>query len=508
MQALTMLLRRYATGVWRHRWLALAVAWSVCVLGWTGVAFVPNQYEASTRLYVDADAVLTPLLRGLAVDSATVTELEVLQNTLLSRPNLEKVIAGTDLDLRVATPFDREWLRKRLASEIKITPQTRNLFTISYASREPKLAYDVVQKLITIFIDSATGSNRSEMDNAGQFLEQQIASYEAKLREAERRRADFRAKYVDVLPGENAGVSRLEQAGSQVAALKGELADATAKRELLISQLKGTAPLLVTESGGAGGEAPGTSLAAAERHLQELRLRYTEEFPDVIAARRLVAMLKAHPEAAAPAPGGGGGGHTRSMPNAVYEQLKVRLVDTEATIASLKRRLAGAVADRDRLEAVARTEPTLQAEYVNLDRDYSVLKQNYDELLARRESMHIAEAADKKADKVRLRIVDPPQVPRVPAGPNRLLLVSAVLVAGIGAGGGLAVLLMQLDQTFYTTRDLRALGLPVLGGISLFRPRVRWRSTPALLGFSAGVLLLFALYGGWLLHPLWITRLV
>ena len=50
------------------------------------------------------------------------------------------------------------------------TPQ--GLVTISYIDREPKLAYDVVQKLITIFIESATGNNRAEMDNAQQFIEQ------------------------------------------------------------------------------------------------------------------------------------------------------------------------------------------------------------------------------------------------------------------------------------------------------------------------------------------------
>jgi len=506
MEALSTLLRRYAAGAWRHRWLALAFAWIVCVVGWVGVAFVPNQYESSARLYVDADAVLTPLLHGLALDSSTVTELEVLQNTLLSRPHLDNVIAGTDLDLKTSTAFDRERLRKRLAADIKITPQSRNLFTISYIDVEPKLAYDVVQKLITIFIESATGSNRSEMDNAQRFLVQQIASYEAKLREAEKRRADFRAKYVDLLPGENAGVSRLEQARSQVGTLQGQLQDALARRELLQSQLHTTQPLLVTESEAASGGSP-NSLAAAEAHLRELRLRYTEQFPDVVAARRLVAMLKAHPDAAA-APAGGTSGRTRSMPNAVYEQLRIRLVDTEANVASLERQVAAAVADRDRLEALARTEPSLQAEYVNIDRDYNVLRQNYEELLARRESMHIAEAADDKADKVRLRIVDPPQVPRVPVGPNRMLLVSGVLLAGLGAAGGLAVFLMRLDKTFYTTQDLRSLGVPVLGGISLLRPRVPWRSSPALLGFSVGVLLLFAVYGGCLLHPLWITRLV
>jgi polysaccharide chain length determinant protein (PEP-CTERM system associated) len=506
MEALWMLVRRYGAGVWQHRWLALGFTWLVCMLGWAGVAFVPNQYEASARLYVDADAVLTPLLHGLAADSSTVTELEVLQNTLLSRPNLDKVISGTGLGLQTFTTAVRQTLLKRLGAEIKITPQTRNLFTISYIDREPKLAYDVVQKLITIFIESATGNNRAEMDNAQQFIEQQIASYEAKLREAEKRRADFRAKNFDQLPADH-GASRLEMARNLAQGLQGQLQDAVARRDLLLQQLKTTDPLLVTESEmAAAGGSPGSQLAAAEHTLQELRLRYTEQFPDVVAARRLVEMLKAHGEPRA-TPAAGGAKRTRSMPNGVYEQIRIRLIDAEATVASLERQLAAAVAERNRLEASARTEPSVQAEYVNIDRDYSVLRENYEALLSRRESMRIAEAADNKADKVRLRIVDPPQLPRNPVAPNRMLLISGVLLAGLGAGGGLAFLLMRFDETFYTVHDLRAFGLPVLGGISLLGPRMQ-RRAPALLGFSLGVLLLFAIYGGWLMHPLWITRLV
>ncbi len=77
--------------------------WSAA-LGWVGVYLVPNQFESSARLYVDADAILTPLLRGLAADSAPTTQLEILQRTLLSRPNLEKLISKTDLDLTINSP--------------------------------------------------------------------------------------------------------------------------------------------------------------------------------------------------------------------------------------------------------------------------------------------------------------------------------------------------------------------------------------------------------------------
>ena len=113
---------------------------------------------------------------------------------MLSRPNLEKLVSKTDLDLAVAGPSDRERLISGLANAIRVTPQTRNLFTITYRNPNPKLAHDVVQTLLTIFVESATGTNRTDMENARRFLEHQISSYEQQLRAAEKRRADFRVE--------------------------------------------------------------------------------------------------------------------------------------------------------------------------------------------------------------------------------------------------------------------------------------------------------------------------
>ena len=98
----------------------MVVAWLVCGVGWVGAYTIPNQFESNARLFVDADAILTPLLRGIAADSAPTTQLEILQRTLLSRPNLEKLVSKTDLDLTLNGPSDRERLINRLATEIKV----------------------------------------------------------------------------------------------------------------------------------------------------------------------------------------------------------------------------------------------------------------------------------------------------------------------------------------------------------------------------------------------------
>ena len=101
------------------------------------------------------------------------------------------------------------------------------------------------------------------------------------------------------------------------------------------------------------------------------------------------------------------------MPNPVYEQLKVRLVEAETEVASLQRQRAAAAELLERLEKTQREQPGLVAEYQNMDRDYGVLRKNYEELLNRLQSANLAQAADTQADKVKLQVIDPPDTPRL-----------------------------------------------------------------------------------------------
>jgi polysaccharide chain length determinant protein (PEP-CTERM system associated) len=511
MDAVRLLIIQYLRAAWRRRWTGVIIAWLVCGTGWVTVYAIPNQFESSARLFVDADAVLTPLLKGLAAESAPTTQLEILQRTLLSRPNMEKLVSKTDLDVTLNSALDRERLLTRLGAEIKVIPQTRNLFTITYRDKSPKLAHDVVQTLLTIFVESATGGSRTDMENARRFLERQIQTYEQQLRAAEKRRVDFRARYMEILPADNnPNVPALEGARNQAMALEGRLQDALSSRDALKREVENTPPMLVVESGGPNGAPAGkTRLQDAEDQLRLLLLKDTEVHPDVVAQRKLIESLRNAPMdvptpalAAAKGRDGAANAMRRSVPNAVYDQLKVKLIDADSGIISLQRQRDDAVRYRERLEKVQREQPGLIAEYQNMDRDYGVLRRNYDELLGRLQSANISQAADTQADKVKLQVIDPPEIPRLPVAPNRLLLITGVLLGGLGTGAGLTVLFSQLDQSFSTVDALRTLGLPVLGGISVLGLLPLRHRLMTVVRFGAAVALLVFIYGGLLVQLL------
>jgi polysaccharide chain length determinant protein (PEP-CTERM system associated) len=483
--------------VWTHRWLSVAAAWLVCIAGWTVVALLPTIYESSARVYVNADPVLTPLLKGLAAETDPTRQVDYMRRTLLSRPNLEEAARLADLDLGDAR--QRERLLDHLAQTIEIDPVTPNLLAISYQATGPTVAKNVVQSLLTIFADKTTGTSRNDMDSAERFLDSEIADYQAKLRDIDVKRAALNGQYPDLLPIDQNG-SRLDRVRSQQTQLEFELSDQTERGQALRKQLLAVpatlsldqAPQIIVDASG-GPDSITRQLQDARKRLDELQAQYTDQYPDVIATRREVARLEA--EAKNPAPHSVPGGKTQ-IANPVYDQLQVKLVDVETAIASIQHKLDVTRAERARVEAAVKAAPGVLIKARDLDRDYALLKTAYDGLVQRREAAKIADAANTKTDEIQFRIVDPPEVPILPVGPNRLLYNTGVLLLGLGAAIAVSLAMLQFDRSIATVGQLRGYGVPVIGTVSQLVDQAAHRTTARqLAGVCASTFLLLLVYG-------------
>lgn len=488
----------YTTIAWRHRWWSILFAWSICIVAWAGIMLIPDTYEVSARLYVDSDALLTPLLKGIGLDSAPASQIDVLHRTLLSGPNIETLIARTSLKSTVASPEAQEALSHRLANEVKVVTATKNLFSVTYSDVNPTHAYEVVNTLLAIFIESRATTSRNEIDNARQFLSEQIAIYAEKLRKAEIRKNEFHARYAELLPDSAGGPLRLETTIAQVASLRSQLADEMLKPVVLEKELANTPSALSAAPDGAQPHAATTIVASpeltrAELELTALRLRYTDLHPDVVRARALVDRLRASGLGAQAVDSA-----SRMVPNPAYDRVKKDLIDSQLAIASLARRLTVATQDRDRLEALSRNAPNVLNDWVTIKREYEEAYSGHAELLRRREAMRLTEAADSGSDKAKVQkakvqIVDPPVVPLNPVSPKRRMLVTVALALGFCAAIGLPLLLKQFDRSFHSLLELEDLDLPIAGGISAIdEPKPRFRRVVGLAALSFTTLLLIA----------------
>jgi polysaccharide chain length determinant protein (PEP-CTERM system associated) len=180
-------LMSYLRAMWLRRWYAVIAAWLIALLGWAWVYVTPNQYEATARVYIDTQNMLKPLMSGLTVAPNMDQIVTMMTRTLISRPNMEKVARMTDLDVRAKTPKETEALLDGLASDIKLSANTRgdDLYVISYRHRDPEIAKRVVQSLLTILVEGSLGTKRKDTDTAKRFIEDQLKSYEEKLIAAE-----------------------------------------------------------------------------------------------------------------------------------------------------------------------------------------------------------------------------------------------------------------------------------------------------------------------------------
>jgi polysaccharide chain length determinant protein (PEP-CTERM system associated) len=467
------LLLEHAITVWRGRWIALLVAWIACLATWAGVEMIPQRFESDARAFVDVNGLLGPLLKGLVVETTPEVSEDYLRETLLSRPNLDQVIALAKLGGPLPqTNVGHEGLIKELATNIKVTTDGNNLVSIGYVNRDPVVARNVVNALLTIFAEKAANSSRLEMDRARTFLNSQISQYEVELRDAEQRKAAFRKKYANYFT--DSGVARPEVLEQQAAQLRQQYDDAIATRNAIAAQLAQVPQLLsvasapaVSNTGQIVVASPETRLAQAKRNLSDLRLSYTDNHPDVIAAKQAVAQLQADVDAQRSGRKSSEG--MAEISNPAYEQLRLKLVDAQTILPSLKDRLDRVSADYERAKSLSGDLPGVEAKSQDVDRDYDVIKANYDELVKRRESVNLSQAADDRADHTRFRIVDPPTVPIFPAFPNRVILLSLATIFGLAAGFAAPIVFAQIRPTFASSRHLRELGLPVVGVITYVR---------------------------------------
>lgn len=456
-------------GIWKYRWHAIGVMWLVAIAGWIKVATLPDDYQTSARVFVDTQSILKPLLSGMTSVPNVEQQVSIMSRTLLSRPNVERVMRMVDLDLNAKTPRDHEQQLDELMSKIKIGGTgTYDIYTITYNNRNPRLVRDVVQSLLTIFVEGSFKGKNGETKKAVQFIDDQIKAYEDKLIAAENSVKEFKLKNNGLLPRQGTDYSnQLMQSSDTLNTARLELVEAEQARNAIRSQISGDEPVLGADLNPASIDNPELDgrISALNKSLDALRMQYTELHPDIVAAKRLVAQLEARKvEESKLKPAGDPGKNYSPM----LQQLKVAQTEADAKVAAISARVQEYAARHQRLLAQANAVPEVESELAQLNRDYLINKDNYEKLIGRREAAKLSGELSSATDMMTFKIIDPPTIPLTPVGPNRLLLSSLVLGGALLTGVAAALLISQVRPTFLSPSELRErTGLPVLGTVSM-----------------------------------------
>ena len=502
---------------WRYRWVALAAACVVALLGSVVVFALPDRFQGEAQVFVDTRTALKPALQGLTTDQNVDAQINYVRQSLLEGPQLEKIARETGvLPPSITDERARTKILDKFSNRIILTVSSagnqgdeRSTAGTFYGFRYDDLsrarALRVVETLLNTFVEQTLGGKREGSEHAQQFLETQIKDYEQRLSAAEDKLAAFKKKNVGLMPSEQGGYfAQLQKETDDAKKADIDLSVALSRREELAKQLHSDEA--ISAAGGSAASPNGRGAAGdtlsriqeAQAKLDELLLKFTDQHPDVIAARATLEELKKRRaaeleslrrgDAAAVAASGAGN-------NPVYQSMQLELNKVDVEIAALRRELAQHQSTVAELRQRLNSAPQVEAEYQQLNRDYDVNKAQYTALLESYQKARLGERADT-AGSVRFEVVLPPTAPVTPVWPRRTALLIMIWVGALGVGGGIAYGLHVLKPVVMSVRALNELSaFPVLGVVGVaFPTRQRKESRRHLWRFTAAAACLVAVF--------------
>ncbi|HEY2036429.1 MAG TPA: XrtA system polysaccharide chain length determinant [Steroidobacteraceae bacterium] len=482
-------------GAWRFRWMAVCAALAVAVIGWVLVFALPDRYEAQAEVLVDTRTALKPVLQGLATDQDVNVQLNYVRQALLADPQLTRfaqqvgIMPATGLG-PAAQEASLDALRKRIDLSVERTLDTEGTsapnagsttYGITYQDVDRARALRLVQMMMNALIAETLGGNQQGSEHAQRFLKTQIADYEKRLQAAEGRLAAFKSQHLGILPTQQGGYfEQLQHENQAVEDAKTQLLVSESKRRALQNELHGDAAISAGDATGLvgpnGAMVSGDTLSQIEQeqaHLNQLLLKYTDKYPDVIAARQQLAALKrrrAEELAALRRGDADAAALSGASANPIYQSIQLELNKVNVNIADLRTELAEHQGKAQELQQLLDKTPQLEAQYAQLSRDYDINKTQYAALLASYDKARLGEQAGN-AGAVRFELVQPPAVSYTPVWPQRTKLLAVVLILALAAGGGLAYLLNELRPVIGLPTALRQLtGVPVVAVVGCAFP--------------------------------------
>lgn len=439
---------RFANGLWRHRWVIMAVTWIVALLGWVAVWLLPNQFESRAQVFVQTESILEPVLTGVTARPDYSRRVEVMRLQLLTRPNVQEVIlrSGLDEEIVAGNAVERsaklEAMVNRLAATIQISSPREMYFIISYRNKNPEMARRVVDAVLNMLIEQDLGASLSENQEARRRLDLQIEDYEERLFSSEQRISQFRRANASELSASQDTVRQRAQREAEVLRLDDEIAGMSA-RIITLQNLMST-----TSQTNSDDELDGLRV-----ELADLRSRFEETHPDI---RGVIARINQLERAG-----------SQLSSNSEFIRLQSELSVARQSLRSLTSRRTRVRDELSALDQAVVEAPAAVAGVQQLERRHDSLVDTLDELMDRRDRLDLTTKIGPGGRGVEYQVYERPQRAISPVAPPHTLLNIFVFMLAGGAGVATALGLTLIDRSFSQVDQLReAFGLPVLGALT------------------------------------------
>ena len=437
----------YLQIIWRRRLLFFFMALVMLISTFFVIKEIPTLYESRALIVVYGNKY---------DDQTNGAQMAAVTEQVTSRSNLEALIQRYEL-YPIKSQSELEGAVEGMRKAVKLDTKNRGdrpgfpeSFTLSYRHRDPAVAKQVVTDLLAIF-DRANEVAARQAADESLAVNAEIAKIEDQLSSVGRQRAAASARAGAA--GRYAGeINRIRAERSTVSQSVESLTDRQYALQLQIAEQKRmiaqqqeivrSAPPAETRTSGAYG-ALVRRKAELEAKLQDYISEYTDTHPRVIQTREQIAEINRRIAETGP------GDQSRAVMTTPESQ-ELRSLQRELT--RLETELEVVRRESDRKRNSLATLPNVGSSpvpapvpsdgggismYSGTQVEYEGLRTRYDALLKRQDSLHKSLSPTAGLGPALFQVVDPPNLPQMPAAPNRMILylfgLGLALVAGLVA---------------------------------------------------------------------------
>jgi uncharacterized protein involved in exopolysaccharide biosynthesis len=478
----------------------------------------PDLVETAGITYAD-DQIQRVWQRVMSSDSlvAIIEKYDLYPDLVASDPSLR----GAREALRASTlvePQSVEFMNpnSRKASSATIA------FWLSFDHEDAVTAQQVATEFTNLYLTENVESRANQAQLTVDFLKLEIENARAQADRAGEELAQFKERHAGNLPELlNFHLQSIERTEQQIDNLDREIRDSRNRKFTVETELARTNPFgnavnadgtpilgtadrlaeLQTErlrllsiytpehadviridreikilTGGAPATAPPAELRAQLdvllNELQQARLTFTEDHPDVVRLKRRVDVLEQQLEQALAAGSQQSSLASLAARDPVVQQLQQQARTEESYLRSLMSRRNELESKLEELRGRVAAMPQIERDYETLTQQNEFAIARYNEAVGRIDAAQRSQTFEMGGGVERFTLVEAPFLPTGPYSPNRPVIVMLAIMIAVGTGIGLAILIDNLDLTVKDSIDLAHItGAPPLAVIPVIETR-------------------------------------
>lgn len=451
---------------------AIAPAIVVLALGLLVAFKIPSYFNADFLIFIQPQKITTNLTSSPDRDEMR-QRLETLVQEILARPRLRAIIEEFKLYPELRGPIGKEKAVSLFRQAYTMSPAQSatgefldQTFRFSYTHESAQTAFKVADAISNLFREESLLSRRVEIKGTTEFLDAELNEKRQALERTEKLRQDFIKENFDQLPSHlDAALLKLESAQSQLVSNRQTINANTVRRSNFEREYKELKALQRSAPPSLGQEAtsgdPKENLAQLESALLVLQSRYSPRHPDVVNTQKRIQALRQQIRS-----GAGPKRPAITADSIAARQVRRRMEEVDVQNAALEAENKALNQRIEDLEKSIRLMPVKEQELIKLTRDYEITKKSYESVLAERQKASYQESLVRSQKATQFRIIEPAEMPLVPAGPNRLLIVAASLVAACVVFIGIPLAGFFINKAYKFTDDIESeLEIGVIGVI-------------------------------------------